>query len=76
MFCSAVITVIVVTPLRCFSDLAPCFNTFGVSRWCFNTSIDAPRLGDHFGTLVVAGDLTVGEKSPVRVVAAVVNVGG
>ena len=35
MFCSAVITVIVVTPLRCFSDLAPCFNAFGVSHWCF-----------------------------------------
>ena len=27
-FCSAMITVIVVTPLRCFSDLAPCFNAF------------------------------------------------
>ena len=40
------------------------------------TSIDASRLGDHFGMLVVAGDLTVGEKSPVRAVAAVVNVGG
>ena len=40
------------------------------------TSIDAPSLGDHFGTLVIVGDLTVGEKSPVRAVAAVVNVGG
>ena len=40
------------------------------------TSIDAPRLGDHFGTLAVAVDLTVGEKSLVRAVAAVVNVGG
>ena len=35
--------------------------------------IDAPRLGDHFGTLVVAGDLTVGEKSPVRGLIAVVS---
>ena len=33
--CSAVITVVVVTPLLCFSDLAPCFNAFGVSYWCF-----------------------------------------
>ena len=27
------------------------------------TSIDAPSLGDHFGTLAVAVGLTVGEKS-------------
>ena len=33
--CSVVITVVVVTPLRCFSDLVPCFNAFGVSYWCF-----------------------------------------
>ena len=33
--CSAVITVVVVMPLRCFSDLAPSFNAFGVSYWCF-----------------------------------------
>ena len=33
--CSAVITVVVVTPLRCISDLAPCFNTLRVSYWCF-----------------------------------------
>ena len=33
--CSAVITVVVVTPLRFFSDLAPCFNAFKVSYWCF-----------------------------------------
>ena len=39
-------------------------------------SIDAPSLGDHFSTLVVAVGLTVGEESPVRAVAAVVNVGG
>ena len=39
-------------------------------------SIDAPSLGDRFGTLVVAVGLTVGEESPVKAVAAVVNVGG
>ena len=33
--CSAVITVVVVTPLRRISDLSPCFNAFGVSYWCF-----------------------------------------
>ena len=37
------------------------------------TSIDAPRLGDHFGTLAVAGDLTVGEKSSVSAIAIMVN---
>ena len=39
-------------------------------------SIDAPSLGDHFSTLVVAVGLTIGGESPVRAVAAVVNVGG
>ena len=38
--------------------------------------LDAPRLGDHVGTLVVAVDLTGGEKSPVKATITVVSAGG
>jgi len=38
--------------------------------------IDAPRRGDHGGVLAIAVDLTGGEISPVRAVAAAVNAGG
>ena len=34
-----------------------------------------PCRGDHTGTLAIAGDLTIGEKSPVRGLAAVVSAG-
>ena len=37
------------------------------------TSIDAPSLGDHFGTLAVAVGLTVDEFTPVSAVAVVVK---
>ena len=37
------------------------------------TSIDAPSLGDHFGTLAVAVGLTVDEFTPVSAVAFVVK---
>ena len=38
--------------------------------------IDAPSLGDHFSTLVVAVGLTVGEFSSISAVAIVVKAGG
>ena len=39
-------------------------------------SVGAPSRGEHVGTIAIAGELVVGEFTPVRVVAAVVNVGG
>jgi len=40
------------------------------------TAVGAHSRGEHVGAVVIAGDLTVGEESPVRAVAAVVNDGG
>ena len=37
------------------------------------TSIDAPSLGDYFGTLAVAVGLTVDEFTPISAVAVVVR---
>ena len=39
-------------------------------------SVGAPSRGEHVGTIAIAGELAVGEFTPVRAVDAVVNVGG
>ena len=38
-------------------------------------SVGAPSRGEHVGTIAIAGELAVGEFTPVRAVAAVVKRG-
>ena len=40
------------------------------------TSVGAHSRGEHVGAFAVAGDLAVGEISPVKAVVAVVSAGG